>query len=132
MNRAYFYAVGRRKTARATVRVFFDSPSGDFSVNDKNLLQWADARDILLTALRPLDILSMRKDVDVVVISSGGGKKAQADALSLGLARALIKKDPSFRSQLKDAGLLTRDPRSKERKKPGLKRARRSPQWSKR
>ncbi len=131
MKIAYFYALGKRKTSRAAVKIFFDG-EGNFEVNGKQLHEWADDRDIIFTALKPLDILGMRKEISVSVRSSGGGKKAQADSILLGLSRALIKKNPLFRQQLKDAGLLTRDPRIKERKKPGLRRARRAPQFSKR
>ncbi len=127
----YFYAVGKRKTARATVKVFF-AGSGDCTVNEQKLHQWADDRSMTVSALQPLEVLGLKKDVDIVVRTSGGGKKAQASSISLGIARALSKKDPEFKHQLKEFGLLTRDSRVKERKKPGLKRARRAPQWSKR
>lgn len=127
----YFYAVGKRKTSRATVKLFF-SGAGDFSVNERKLHEWADDREMSIDALKPLDVLGLKKEVDIVVRTSGGGKKAQANSISLGIARALSKKDPNYKSQLKEFGLLTRDSRVKERKKPGLKRARRAPQWSKR
>ncbi len=130
-NKAYFYAIGRRKTARATVKVFF-SGKGDILVDEKKLTDWADDRSIVHQSMRPLELLGLKKDVDIQIKTSGGGKKAQAESISLGIARALVKKDTSFRQQLKDAGLLTRDPRRKERKKPGLRKARRAPQFSKR
>ena len=127
----YFYAIGKRKTARATVKVFFGG-NGDVTVNETKMHEWSDDREMTIDALRPLDVLGLRKDIDIVARTSGGGKKAQADSISLGIARALSKKDPNYKSQLKEFGLLTRDSRVKERKKPGLKRARRAPQFSKR
>ena len=127
----YFYAIGKRKTARATVKVFFMG-SGDFLVNEKKINEWIDDREMLLDAMKPLEVLGLKKEVDIVARTSGGGKKAQADSISLGIARALSKKDSNYKTQLKEFGLLTRDSRVKERKKPGLKRARRAPQWSKR
>ncbi len=130
-NRAYFYAVGRRKTARATVRLY-PSGSGDIVINNKTLREWADTEKMIQTVNEPLAVLGMKKDFDLVIRTSGGGKIAQAEAARLGIARAVIKKQADTRPQLKDEGLLTRDPRVKERKKPGLKKARRAPQFSKR
>ena len=130
-NRSYFYANGKRKTARATVRMYSDG-SGDILVNEKPLKERADQDAMVNTVLQPLELLGEKKNVDVKIITSGGGKVAQAEAMRLGIARALLIKDGEYRKQLKDMGFLTRDPREKERKKPGLKRARRAPQWSKR
>ena len=130
-NRSYYYANGKRKTARATVRMYSDG-SGDILVNEKPLKEWADQDAMVNTVLQPLELLGEKKNVDVKIITSGGGKVAQAEAMRLGIARALLIKDGEYRKQLKDMGFLTRDPREKERKKPGLKRARRAPQWSKR
>jgi len=96
------------------------------------LLSWADAEEMVYTVLRPLEILAEKKNVDLMIRVSGGGKRAQADAIALGISRVLVKKDMNSRTQLKEHGLLTRDSREKERKKPGLKRARRAPQWAKR
>lgn len=130
-NRAYFYALGKRKTSRATVKLF-PQGSGEVEVNDVKLREWADTDEIAAKLLAPLSVLGAKKDFDVVVRTSGGGKTAQSEAALLGLARALVKKEPSYRLQLKEEGFLTRDPRKKERKKPGLKKARRAPQFSKR
>jgi len=130
-NRAYFYGVGRRKTARATVKLFPEG-SGDIKVGENSLREWADDDVIFHNVKAPLDILGIKKDYDVEIRVSGGGKNAQSESARLGIARALVKKDGEFRLQLKEAGFLTRDARVKERKKPGLKRARKAPQFSKR
>ena len=130
-NRAYFYAVGRRKTARATVRLFPDG-HGEITINGVKLREWSDDDSMLENVLKPLEIVGAKKDFDLEILSSGGGKKAQSESMRLGISRALVKKEASLRTQLKGAGLLTRDPRVKERKKPGLKGARRAPQFSKR
>jgi len=128
---AYFYANGRRKTAVATVRLFPDG-KGDITINGIKAKTWSDDDAMLLTIFKPLELLGGKKEYDLEIITSGGGKKAQADAISLGISRAIAKKNGDFRQQLKSEGLLTRDARIKERKKPGLKKARRSPQWAKR
>ncbi|MBT3348727.1 30S ribosomal protein S9 [bacterium] len=130
-NRAYFYALGRRKTARASVKLFPEG-SGEVEVNGKTLREWADTDELMLNVLQPLHLLGVKKDFDFVIRTSGGGKEAQADAARLGVSRALLKKNLEFRTQLKEADFLTVDSRKKERKKPGLKRARRAPQFSKR
>ena len=130
-NRAFFYAVGRRKSARATVKLF-PQGNGEVEVNGVKLTDWSDIYEMSTTVFAPLGTLGVKKDYDIVIRTSGGGKIAQAEAARLGIARALIKQTPEFRLQLKEAGFLTRDPRRKERKKPGLKRARRAPQFSKR
>ncbi len=128
---AYFYANGKRKNAIATVRLFPDG-KGETTVNGSTLREWSDDDQIFFTVLQPLELLGAKKDFDIDVITKGGGKKAQAEAIRLGIARAFVKKDATLREQLKQESLLTRDSRVKERKKPGLRRARRSPQWSKR
>ena len=133
-NRAYFYAKGNRKTARATVKLFPDG-SGDLEINGGDLRDWADNDIMIKSVLAPLELLALlgvKKDFDIAIRTSGGGKAAQADAARLGISRALLKKDASYRTQLKEAGFVTVDSRQKERMKPGLKKARRSPQWSKR
>ncbi len=130
-DRAYFYALGKRKTARACVKLF-PSGKGDVSINGEKLRDWADNNEMIFVVDAPLKALSLQKDFDVEVRVSGGGKTAQAAAVQLGISRALVKKDAEFRTQLREPGFLTRDSRVKERKKPGLKRARRAPQWSKR
>ena len=127
----YFYANGKRKTSVATVRLY-PQGEGEVSVNGMKLREWCDDQNMVHTVMQPLEILGAKKDVDVVIITAGGGKKAQAEAIRLGIARAFVKKDPALREQLKSEGLMTRDSRVKERKKPGLRKARKSPQWSKR
>jgi len=130
-NRAFFYAVGRRKTARATVKLF-PQGSGEVEINGVTLKDWADTPELFQNILKPLGLLGVKKDYDVVIRTSGGGKEAQADAALLGIARALVKQQPEFRLQLKEEGFLTRDSRKKERKKPGKVSARRAKQFSKR
>ncbi|MDH3324187.1 MAG: 30S ribosomal protein S9 [Candidatus Peregrinibacteria bacterium] len=129
--RAYFYALGKRKTARASVKLFPDG-KGDITINGKKLREWSDNDEMIVTVMAPLKTLSVQKDYDIEIRVSGGGKVAQADAAQLGISRSLIKKNAEFRTQLREPGFMTRDSRVKERKKPGLKRARRAPQWSKR
>jgi len=131
VNKAYFYAIGKRKTSRATVKLF-PGGKGEIKVNDLDLRKWADSDAILRAVLHPLELLGVKKDFDFEIRTSGGGKSAQGEAIRLGISRALVKKEAKLREQLKEAGFLTRDPRSKERKKPGLKKARRAPQFSKR
>ena len=130
-SKAYFYALGRRKNARATVKLFPDG-KGDLTVNGQKLREWADTEQYVHTVLQPLELLSSKKDFDLEIRATGGGKSAQADAVRLGISRALIKKESSHKDALKEHGFLTRDSRTKERKKPGLRRARRAPQFSKR
>ena len=116
--------VGRRK--RAVARVRLSSGTGTLTVNERLI----DTRDVVMHA--PLELVGLTDKVDITVKVVGGGTSGQKQAIAHGIARAIIKYDPETRSTLKKAGLLTRDPREKERKKPGLKRARRAPQWAKR
>ncbi|HRY36328.1 MAG TPA: 30S ribosomal protein S9 [Candidatus Magasanikbacteria bacterium] len=122
-------AVGRRKMATARVRL--DKGEGKIIVNGKELKQYftLSEQEIVLV---PLKILGKEKDLNISAKVNGGGKNGQAKAVQHGIARALVKWNIDFKKSLKVAGLLTRDPRIKERKKPGLKKARRAPQWSKR
>lgn len=120
----FYQAVGRRKTATARVRLW--SGEGKVTINGRIV---ADP-DYLI--IKPLQLVDEPKKYDVTAQVRGGGVHAQAQAIQLGIARALNLVSPTYRMTLKKAGLLTRDPRSKERKKPGLKRARRAPQWQKR
>ena len=129
--KAYFYANGKRKSAVATVRLFPEG-SGELSINGEKLREWSDSEEMVHHIQQPLILLGAKKEVDLEIITAGGGKAAQAEAIRLGISRAFIKKDLTLREQLKKEGLLTRDSRVKERKKPGLRGARRSPQWSKR
>lgn len=120
----YYYAVGRRKTAIAKVRLYFGK--GTVSINEKVI----ENPDPLYLA--PLESIGSKNKFDISVKTLGGGKTSQVEAIRHGISRALVKYNPEFRLSLKKSGYLTRDPREKERKKPGLKRARRAPQWQKR
>jgi len=119
----YFNGTGRRKTAVARVRIF--EGSKDVVINNK-VVAMDDQTE------KPFAVVGKKGNFGLSVKVAGGGKEGQKDAIVHGIARALVEFDPEFRSPLKKAGLLTRDPREVERKKPGLKKARRAPQWSKR
>lgn len=127
----YFYAAGKRKTSVARVRLF-PGGKGDMVVNDKPAEEYFTLLTSKGVMTSPLKITGMNKKFDVSVKVIGGGMSSQAEAVRHGIARALLEYDPELRSTLKKAGYLTRDARIKERKKPGLKRARRAPQFSKR
>lgn len=126
----YFEDVGRRKTATARVRMF--TKSGHFTVNGKPYGVYFPTLDLQKTVEDPLKEMKLWERFRVSAIVSGGGTHAQAEAVRHGLARCLIRFNHDFRKRLKRAGFLTRDPRMKERKKFGLKKARRAPQWQKR
>jgi small subunit ribosomal protein S9 len=124
--------MGRRKTAVARVRLF---PNGDGSVtvNGKNGDLYFGQRAALTALVQaPLNLLELDGQYTITVRVVGGGTAGQAGAIRHGVARALLKVDPEFKQALRKAGYLTRDPRMKERKKPGLKRARKAPQYTKR
>jgi len=127
---AYFYAMGRRKTASAKVRAY--ESSSQFTINTKPFSAYFSTKDLQKIVLTPLSLLGLEKKIGFEIFISGGGTHSQAEAVRHGIARTLILRNPEDKSVLKQAGLLTRDPRVKERKKPGLRRARRSPQWAKR
>ena len=127
----YYYAVGRRKTSVARVRLYMKG-SGGIEVNSKMLKDYAQTQIIAEIIKKPLIQAGLLETSDVTIRTSGGGFKATAEAISLGISRALLLHDANLRASLKPLGLLKRDPRKKERKKPGLKRARRAPQWAKR
>ncbi|MBP6084674.1 30S ribosomal protein S9 [Candidatus Gracilibacteria bacterium] len=127
----YFYANGYRKTSTAKVRLF-PKGTGKISINGKGADQYLTTGAQFQSVLAPLKLVGMEKTVDITVVVAGGGIMGQADAIRHGITRALTELDLTLRSTLKKAGFLTRDPRAKERKKPGLRRARRAPQWSKR
>jgi len=127
----YWEGVGRRKTAVARVRISTQGEK-DFLVNEKKLKDYFSIPYLCQTARAPLELLKLLDKFKVSVKIKGGGICAQAEAIRHGLARALVKFNPNFRKKLKKAGFLTRDPRMKERKKFGLKKARRAPQWQKR
>ena len=126
-----FYGTGRRKRSSARVRVF-PATEGKFTVNSKDVKEFLCTDIWVAEATRPLHITETLDKIEVRASVRGGGPHGQAGALSLGLARALIQYNPNLRPVLKKAGLLTRDARIVERKKPGLKKARRKPQFSKR
>jgi small subunit ribosomal protein S9 len=128
----YYYGMGRRKTAVARVRLY---PNGDGSitVNGKAAQTYFGQRDTHLAAIAaPLRALDLNNTYTMTVRVVGGGTTGQAGAIRHGLARALVRMNPDNKSSLRKAGYLTRDPRMKERKKPGLKRARKAPQYTKR
>ncbi|OGD67998.1 30S ribosomal protein S9 [Candidatus Berkelbacteria bacterium RIFCSPHIGHO2_12_FULL_36_9] len=120
----YYYGTGSRKTAIARVRLY--SGKGLVVINGKKVVK-ADE-----TAISPLVLCGKKDKFDVSVVVRGGGIISQKEAIRHGISRALLEFDQELRPTLKKAGFLTRDPREKERKKPGLKRARRAPQWQKR
>lgn len=124
------YGLGRRKTAIA--QVWLTPGASEQVINGQALTAYFPTIAMRAAAARPLVLTSQVEAFGLKARIQGGGKRAQADALALALARALLGVDAKWRKQLKEAGLLSRDPRMKERKKPGLKRARRAPQFSKR
>ena len=126
----YIEGIGRRKTSVARVRLY--TGQGTFLVNDKPLTQYFTRVADLATVQAPLLAAGAREKYLVSVHVTGGGPTGQADAVRHGLARALLKSDESLQGILRKSGFLTRDARVKERKKPGLKRARKAPQYTKR
>ena len=126
----YFYGTGRRKDSVARVRVY--TGTGKVTINDRDIDNYFGLETLKLIVRSPLVLLGLEGKYDVVVRVSGGGVSGQASAIRHGLARALLQQNEENRSVLKKAGFLTRDPRMKERKKYGLKAARRAPQFSKR
>lgn len=126
----YYYGTGRRKEAVAQVRLY--PGTGSIVVNGKPAEQFF-SREVDLAHLRaPLQATGMADRFSVMVRVTGGGITGQAEAVQHGIARALLEADPELRPALRRGGYLTRDPRVKERKKPGLKRARKAPQYTKR
>ncbi len=127
----YYEGVGRRKRATARVRIY-PGGSGRVIVNDKPAEEYfpriGDADDLI----EPLQVIGQAGNFDVTVQVKGGGITGQAGACRMGMARALVKFDPELRPAMRQNGMLTRDPREKERKKPGLKRARKAPTYTKR
>lgn len=126
----YFYAIGKRKTTVAQVRLY--AGGNTFTINDKPFEAVFPLETWQATVLEPFRVTDTLGKFAVVAKVSGGGTSAWAQALRLGIARALVLADPTLKTPLRQRGLLTRDPRVKERKKYGLKRARRAPQYSKR
>lgn len=126
----YFYGTGRRKSSVARVRVY--NGTGKVTINDRDIDDYFGLETLKLIVRQPLAITENTDKFDIVCRVAGGGVTGQAGAIRHGIARALLQADENFRPALKKAGLLTRDPRMKERKKYGLKGARRAPQFSKR
>lgn len=131
MAEKYVQAIGRRKTAIAQVRLY-PGGSGKVTVNNRDLKEYFTVEAQRENALAPLTEVGKREMVDVTVRAIGGGMQGQSDAVKLGIARALVKEDETLKTTVKSKGLLTRDPRKKERKKFGHRGARRSKQWRKR
>ena len=126
----YFYGTGRRKTSVARVRLY--PGTGNVTVNGKDIQDYFGLETLRVIAKQPLALTELESKFDVVADIKGGGFTGQAGALRHGIARALVNSDRELRKTLKKAGYLTIDPRMKERKKYGLKKARRAPQFSKR
>ena len=127
----YFYGTGRRKSSVARVRVY-ENGTGSIIINGRDINDYFGLETLKLIVRQPLVTTELVDKVDVVVSVCGGGVSGQAGAIRHGIARALLTVNPEYRASLKAAGFLTRDPRMKERKKYGLKAARRAPQFSKR
>ena len=127
----YFYGTGRRKSSVARVRVY-ENGTGSIIINGREIDDYFGLETLKLVVRQPLATTETLGKVDVVVTVAGGGVSGQAGAIRHGISRALLLLNPEFRAALKAAGFLTRDPRMTERKKYGLKAARRAPQFSKR
>ena len=127
----YYYGTGRRKSSVARVRVY-ENGTGSIIINGREIDNYFGLDTLKLIVNQPLVTADLVGKVDVVVTVAGGGVSGQAGAIRHGLSRALLQLNPEYRATLKAAGFLTRDPRMKERKKYGLKAARRAPQFSKR
>jgi len=127
----YFKATGRRKTSLARVRLW---TKGDkiVTVNQKPLKEYFPSKDLQQIVLSPLEKMNCEDKFNVQIITRGGGIHSQAEAARHGISRGLVEFNPDFKKRLRKTGYLTRDPRMRERKKFGLKRARRAPQWRKR
>lgn len=129
--RPYFYGTGRRKKSVARVRLY--QGTGNVTINDRNIDDYFGLETLKLIVRQPLELTGLTDKFDIECRVAGGGVTGQAGAIRHGIARALLQyNSEELRSQLKKAGFLTRDPRMKERKKYGLKAARRAPQFSKR
>lgn len=129
-SKKYIYAIGRRKTATAQVRLF--AGVGTSEINGKPMNEYIHRSDLFAVLLAPLKTLGVQDKYYFQVIVSGSGEHSQAEAIRLGIARALVLETANARKSLKDEGFLKRDSRIVERKKPGLHKARKASQWSKR
>jgi small subunit ribosomal protein S9 len=131
MSAQYYEGIGRRKSASARVRLF-PGGTGNLLINDKDGRNYLPREGDVDILLEPLRAIGQEGAFDITVIVNGGGVSGQRAAIQLGIARALLKLDPDLRSRLRGERYLTRDARVKERKKPGLKRARKAPTYTKR
>lgn len=127
----FITAVGRRKTSTASVRMA-QSGKQELTINGKTALEYFKTAERAKVAQEALSVAESAESYTVAAHVEGGGVASQADAVRHAIARALVKAEPNTRAKLKSAGFLTRDPRAKERKKPGLVKARKRKQWSKR
>lgn len=126
----FYYGTGRRKSSVARVRVY--PGTGKITINERDIDDYFGLETLKVIVRQPLELLGLTEKFDIVVRVQGGGVSGQAGAIRHGLSRALLEYDETLRPQLKKAGFLTRDPRMKERKKYGLHKARKAPQFSKR
>ena len=130
MSDNFYYGTGRRKTS--TARVFLRDGAGDIKVNDRPLDVFFGRKTAQMIVRQPLELMNLESKFDITVTVTGGGTTGQAGAIRHGLTRALMEYDESLRSPLRKAGFVTRDAREVERKKVGLRKARRATQYSKR
>lgn len=130
MSETVFYGTGRRKTS--TARVYMKSGNGDIKVNNRSLETFFGRKTAQMIVRQPLELMNLKDQFDITVTVRGGGTTGQAGAIRHGLTRALMQYDESLRSPLRKAGFVTRDARKVERKKVGLRKARRATQYSKR
>ena len=130
MSAQYYEGIGRRKAASARVRLF-PGGTGNLVINDKDASDYLPRAGDVDILLEPLRAIGQENSYDITVLVQGGGVSGQRDAIQLGLARALLKLDPDLRPRMRDGEFLTRDARVNERKKPGLKRARKAPTYPK-
>lgn len=127
----YIAALGRRKTATAQIRLYRGG-NGSIIINNIKASQYFKEEELFSIINQPLKLTGLAKDFNLTILVFGGGRKSQAEAVRHGVSRALLEFNPELRGSLKVKGWLERDARKKERKKPGLKKARRAPQWAKR
>lgn len=125
-----YWGTGRRKNAIARVRLI--PGDGSITINNRSFEDYFPNKTRRLVVMQPLELTGLTGRFDVICMAAGGGISGQAGAVRLGIARALVKSNPELRSQLRRAGFMTRDPRMKERRKYGLHKARKAPQYSKR
>jgi small subunit ribosomal protein S9 len=130
----YFYAVGRRKSSVAQVRIYPNEKAGDddLIVNKRKMVEYFPVLFLQNIFVSPLKLTEAFGKFGVSVLVRGGGFRGQAEAIKLGISKALVEFNPEYKKKLKEGGFMTRDSRVVERKKPGLKKARKAPQWAKR